>query len=167
MPVFFICRTVEHGEQVLQGLQVALKDIASQLLEIERISAEAEMKVGSDNFVLQWVKTFVTMSHHPNDNEEYDESSEESYSGDSSRSTDFTENLHSSDEEDDLEEDYLAPEQPVRRRAQSAELLLPKKRIPHEDPQDYAPDRWPPILDFVFVFSSFIAAVVAAYFTIF
>jgi len=46
-------RTVEHGEQVLQGLQVALKDIASQLLEIERISAEDEMKVGSDNFVLQ------------------------------------------------------------------------------------------------------------------
>ena len=109
------------------------------------------------------------MSHHSHENEEYDESSEESYSGDSSRSTDFTENLHSSDEEDDLEEDvYSAPDQPVRRRRDhSAELLLPRKRIPHEDPQDYAPDRWPPILDFVFVFSSFIAAVVAAYFTIF
>jgi hypothetical protein len=36
-----------------------------------------------------------------------------------------------------------------------------------EAPPDYPPDRWPPLLDFLFVFSSFVAAVIAAYFTLF
>lgn len=36
-----------------------------------------------------------------------------------------------------------------------------------ESPAEYRPERWPPLLDFLFVFSSFVAAVVAAYFTLF
>jgi len=44
-----------------------------------------------------------------------------------------------------------------------------RRRLIGEDEEtpEYAPERWPPILDFLFVFSSFLAAVVAAYFTIF
>ena len=39
--------------------------------------------------------------------------------------------------------------------------------LPLHNKADYSPDRWPPLLDFMFVFSSFVAAVVAAYFTLF
>lgn len=105
--------------------------------------------------------------------QEYDcsEESEEESSDRSSMDTEFTDNLHSSEDDDYpaqfSEEEY--DEQPlVRQRTyNNNNFILPTRRILKEDSQTYPPERWPPILDFLFVFSSFVAAVVAAYFTIF
>ena len=102
--------------------------------------------------------------------DEYEDSSQDD-SEESSENTGFTDDIHSSSEDSYSEEEEAdtVPElvNTLRRRSGSEEFLAEQKRIPHEEPQNYAPDRWPPIIDFLFVFSSFLAAVFAAYFTIF
>ena len=190
--VFLHSRSVEEGEELLRVLQLALRDIASTQLEIDRVAALDQVKVVSDNFALQWereLNTFElqpgmqlwspssTMSESGQNSEvstDYDDSCE-----DSSADTEFTDNLHSSeedegsytDEDGEEEEDDggLEPQPSAlrRRRHGTEDLIRRKPRVPDEDPPEYAPDRWPPLIDFIFVFSSFIAAVVAAYFTIF
>jgi len=71
-----------------------------------------------------------------------------------------------SDEEEEKEE-----EGPLVRREQReddwqyCEQGVVPRRL--EPPQVYAPDRGPPLLDFLFVLSAFFAAVFAAYYTIF
>ena len=49
----FTFRSVAEGEELLRVLQLALKDIANQQLEIERVSAVHQMQVVSENFLLQ------------------------------------------------------------------------------------------------------------------
>jgi len=100
-----------------------------------------------------------------------DYSVESGESDDSSVETIFTDNPHSSDEgleevgysdidsEDDNCEDIL--------RRRKTNVYGAKRKILEDQPQTYAPERWPPLIDFLFVFSSFVAAAVAAYFTIF
>lgn len=113
---------------------------------------------------------------------------EEEYSDDDeySEGSEYTESGEDSDDEDqgdEVAEDYSDLEGSpvlVQRKTAAGKLaaaaaadsfyeeregLLPLRSA--EGPQDYPPDRWPPLLDFLFVFSSFVAAVVAAYFTLF
>jgi len=108
-------------------------------------------------------------------NSDYSDSRDSDDSCDrSSVDTVFTDNLHSSDESDvsysdendhsDCEDVHRTGGSGVRRRQLSDDL---PRKIVKEEPHTYAPERWPPLLDFLFVFSSFVAAVVAAYFTIF
>jgi len=96
---------------------------------------------------------------------DYDYSEDSEYSSErSSADTEFTDNLHSSDDPEEYSEEE--PDQHVRRRFYK-DLSPPTRKLLKESSQAYPPERWPPILDFLFVFSSFVAAVVAAYFTIF
>ena len=108
------------------------------------------------------------------------ESDEYTYSDDdSSANSEFTDNLHSSDDDGVSEtesEDISEQNAVVRHRRtiehsdsefECEEVIAVKRAKVKDEPQNYAPDRWPPIIDFIFVFSSFLAAAVAAYFTIF
>jgi hypothetical protein len=87
---------------------------------------------------------------------------------------------HHSNERQDVADDYSDAEELVggvmQRRSTAAKAVM--GAVSHREkagllplhagcPADYAPDRWPPLLDFLFVFSSFVAAVIAAYFTLF
>ncbi len=110
-----------------------------------------------------------------------DEEEEDDYSDEDNE---YTGSLEDSGDEsvilDKEDEDYsdIDEESPglVRRRGQLGDgggafekdrgCLLPRRKVA-EGPPAYPPDRWPPLLDFLFVFSSFVAAVVAAYFTLF
>jgi hypothetical protein len=118
------------------------------------------------------------MSESGRESAELDDS-EYSYE-DSSEDSVFTDNIHTSD--DDSYSDTASegvPEQIVSIRQRRpvvdpaeivdefGEVVIIKKTKVKDEPQNYAPDRWPPIIDFIFVFSSFFAAAVAAYFTIF
>lgn len=112
------------------------------------------------------------MSESGRESDEYDYSDY-----DSSADSEFTDNLHSSDEESETEsEDVHEQQVAVRQRRivgntdsefECEEVIAIRNTKVKDEPQNYAPDRWPPIIDFIFVFSSFLAAAVAAYFTIF
>jgi hypothetical protein len=109
-------------------------------------------------------------SEDDKDGSEYTDGSEYSRSEDDD--TDYDDRLE--DGEEAVDEDYSDDEEDslggvVHRKAgkgigggEREKLLLPL-----HSKADYSPDRWPPMLDFLFVFSSFVAAVVAAYFTLF
>ena len=49
---FIVGRTVKEGEQLLVGLQAALRDIATTQLEIERLAAADQIKVLSKSVAL-------------------------------------------------------------------------------------------------------------------
>ena len=103
------------------------------------------------------------MSESGRESEDYDDSC-----NDSSGETEYTDNIHSSDDEtvEESSEDESESEG-MRRRMISEKNNVPIRKLLQDDPQIYAPERWPPIFDFLFVFSSFVVAVAAAYFTIF
>jgi len=113
----------------------------------------------------------MTRSPDHSDISDYGESCDDE---DSSLETESTDNVRSSDEgeesfsEEEFEgEAFNALDSSLRRRPFSDGIAVRRRIEEDEEPPDYAPERWPPILDFLFVFSSFLAAVVAAYFTIF
>jgi len=107
------------------------------------------------------------LGHDSDYSEDPDDSCERS-----SVDTEFTDNLPSSDEVDSYSDDHSEIEldsggSRLRLGRLNDGLPLHRRKIVEEEAQTYAPERWPPLLDFLFVFSSFVAAVVAAYFTIF
>ena len=113
----------------------------------------------------------MTRSPAHSDISDYEESCDDD---DYSLETESTNNIRSSDdgEESFSEEEFegdtcKALDNSLRRRPFSDGIAVRRRIEEDEEPPDYAPERWPPILDFLFVFSSFLAAVVAAYFTIF
>jgi len=68
------------------------------------------------------------------------------------------------EEEDDIGSSFPRREQ-IEDEWQYCEQGVPPRRL--EPPQVYAPERGPPLLDFMFVLTAFCAAVFAAYYTIF
>jgi len=108
--------------------------------------------------------------HHSDYSDEMDYSEESSVDTLFTNSQPFSEGDESDEQlsQSDLSQiSESEPEFEVLRRRKVQLANVSKSKILHDQPQNYAPERWPPLLDFLFVFSSFVAAVVAAYFTIF